>query len=1183
MNQTQNRTNELWVFAFTLAAMIALFWWRVWTPFAADRMHFTDDILIKDFATRMGMFRTALSGSLPLWDPYQFGGWPGVANCEAGFFYPFHWLMAPFIGWPETAYLIAQLTVMLHLFIAGMGAYRLSREIGLSPWGAALCAIAFTFCGFHCAHKKHTNMLFALVWFPWLLLWAERWARSPQARSLWPMTLLLALAFLAGHPQAALYMSLLLIARMLYGVWTQTQDAPRTAAVLFKRCLPIAVPFAVGFAIAAAQWFPTLEMIALGERAEAGQFARSTEFSMPPYELIDAVLPEALRNWSQVEVFYWGIIPLLLALFTVLRGNLNAFEKYLLASGLIAIGLSMGEWMFLYDISYVLVPGVAWVRAPSRWIYFASLPVAFFAGAGLDWVRANAARMHDSNEARLFYRVVSGAGALLIIVLLLVVLMNTINAGGGAATDEISQRLLISVIWLAFFAGAFFLLLRLVQTGKCPPTAFAVCIIALAWIDLGVHYRNLDLAPGAGGYPADPLVDEVRSLTWNHRAKVFLGGGGIRNQYHGAAQGFYELDGNSPLTPQINLSLRQDTALVNPDNPNLTLLQMCGVGAIVNDSRRLPLEYEWRLPFLYLSQTPPIRARATRDVFQTDLETQRELLALQSFPYNDVVLVETDDATNAKPVPAQDAVFCKPFLLASASANAVKHGAYLIINGENVFDELVPPDDSAAGYYFAVAHPKTGMIEKKGYFNLMFSISVPGYPEHERMANFIESVPEGRIVFAAVRDNASDHLLAQGLGVFRAIGASVDVRTTFRLAHAVVGVKGAPLGSALEVASATEALVLQSNKKMYISGSKSQQPKPDWIATGTFAEDWYRLFEDIHDTRFAPWKYAGVVPPATETPPIVAPMVVFSSIQPWESLDGDMQVGKAGILIGGVDHSLNKRGYNLVAYNAGAQKVIASENFDLADDLDLNNPQNSYVKDPPAENIRMREFIEDAPDGTYILGALCGEGTDLLLRKTVDLLRENGSQFEYHLEPDSRKHLSHAFVMIKGTTQCSETFQWQGPDSIAFTRYPNGPALTRTDFIQPREQNIPADPVKELFEKTYDPAANDASVAQVWLVDEPTPNRLLASGSSESGGTVLFGEIAYPGWKAYVDGRPQPIQRINYFFRGVKVEAGAHQIELVYQPASFILGAVVSLIAAIATLIWGWLIFRSNRSRDASM
>ncbi|MEE8395217.1 MAG: M48 family metalloprotease, partial [bacterium] len=60
--------------------------------------------------------------------------------------------------------------VLLHFFIAGLGAYRLARYMGVSPAGSVTAAVAFTFCGFHCAHKKHTNMLFALVWFPWLLL-----------------------------------------------------------------------------------------------------------------------------------------------------------------------------------------------------------------------------------------------------------------------------------------------------------------------------------------------------------------------------------------------------------------------------------------------------------------------------------------------------------------------------------------------------------------------------------------------------------------------------------------------------------------------------------------------------------------------------------------------------------------------------------------------------------------------------------------------------------------------------------------------------------------------------------------------------------------------------------------------------------------------------------------------------
>ena len=118
----------------------------------------------------MGLFRQVLDGRLPMWDPYQFGGWPGLANCEAGLFYPPNWATVPFSNSPMFAFQIAQWLVLLHLFIVGFGTYRYSRYIGLSPLSSCFASFALTFCGFLCAHKKHTNMIFTLAWFPWLLL-----------------------------------------------------------------------------------------------------------------------------------------------------------------------------------------------------------------------------------------------------------------------------------------------------------------------------------------------------------------------------------------------------------------------------------------------------------------------------------------------------------------------------------------------------------------------------------------------------------------------------------------------------------------------------------------------------------------------------------------------------------------------------------------------------------------------------------------------------------------------------------------------------------------------------------------------------------------------------------------------------------------------------------------------------
>jgi hypothetical protein len=62
-------------------------------------------------------------------------------------------------------------------------------------------------------------------------------------------------------------------------------------------------------------------------------------------------------------------------------------------------------------------------------------------------------------------------------------------------------------------------------------------------------------------------------------------------------------------------------------------------------------------------------------------------------------------------------------------------------------------------------------------------------------------------------------------------------------------------------------------------------------------------------------------------------------------------------------------------------------------------------------------------------------------------------------------------------------------------------------------------------------------------------------------GFVVFNESYTPGWHAWVDGTPQPIFRAYGLFMAVAVEAGDHQVDFRYEPASFRFGLFVSLMA----------------------
>ncbi|MCL4401342.1 MAG: YfhO family protein [Acidobacteria bacterium] len=71
-------------------------------------------------------------------------------------------------------------------------------------------------------------------------------------------------------------------------------------------------------------------------------------------------------------------------------------------------------------------------------------------------------------------------------------------------------------------------------------------------------------------------------------------------------------------------------------------------------------------------------------------------------------------------------------------------------------------------------------------------------------------------------------------------------------------------------------------------------------------------------------------------------------------------------------------------------------------------------------------------------------------------------------------------------------------------------------------------------------------------VNTPVPSYLVTS------------ETWHPGWHERIDGREEPLLITNAAFRGLPVPAGRHRISMYFAPASFWLGAGITLLASLA-------------------
>jgi hypothetical protein len=111
---------------------------------------------------------------------------------------------------------------------------------------------------------------------------------------------------------------------------------------------------------------------------------------------------------------------------------------------------------------------------------------------------------------------------------------------------------------------------------------------------------------------------------------------------------------------------------------------------------------------------------------------------------------------------------------------------HIYVDGRNVSPE-------GRGYNLAVIDPQTGTVEATAGFDTHLDEGAS-----QAMADLMASIPEGRIVAVAAKDEASRLLGEEAVQALHTIGAEGDLRGKFRWGQAIIGVKGAQPGQAVE-------------------------------------------------------------------------------------------------------------------------------------------------------------------------------------------------------------------------------------------------------------------------------------------------------------------------------------------------------------------------------------------------
>ena len=160
---------------------------------------------------------------------------------------------------------------------------------------------------------------------------------------------------------------------------------------------------------------------------------------------------------------------------------------------------------------------------------------------------------------------------------------------------------------------------------------------------------------------------------------------------------------------------------------------------------------------------------------------------------------------------------------------------------------------------------------------------------------------------------------------------------------------------------------------------------------------------------------------------------------------------------------------------------------------------------------------------------------------------------------------------------------WRDFSYDIWTRIIENPASLPRAFV-PRHLRIGVPPDREVEEMSRE----TDFARRAWLqIAEPLHERengpgevhgrwhgseLLFDATMQSDGFVVVTEAAWPGWRAYVDGRRTRTVIANHAFLAIPVTSGRHAIRLRFLPQSFVIGRAVTL--ATLLLIAAYCLFK---------
>ena len=237
-------------------ALMALFAFLAYWPLSTLHHATRWDSVESYFPFRYFISDCLRNGELPLWCPYQLGGYPFYADPQSGAWYPVAWIFCLLTPYDLSWFAIE---IMCSILIGGLGMYQLVRSFSLDARAALIGGMSYIACGFFISNAEHLTWVVSAGWLPWVFWSYHRLVQSGKYGYALLAGLFLFLLLSGGYPA---FITVTLYLLILFFIVLQFKRQPLSARwkmlLLHGAMAGVFIALSLGILISWMQFIPLI-------------------------------------------------------------------------------------------------------------------------------------------------------------------------------------------------------------------------------------------------------------------------------------------------------------------------------------------------------------------------------------------------------------------------------------------------------------------------------------------------------------------------------------------------------------------------------------------------------------------------------------------------------------------------------------------------------------------------------------------------------------------------------------------------------------------------------------------------------------------------------------------------------------------------------------------------------------